>query len=255
VARNPNGDAVVPFCPLGYNRRAMSKELAALLALHAQDSHLRRLEERLDRLLAQKKQLEETVASEEQELAARKEALEALKRRSRERAAEVDDLDTQIRKYQQQLDEGLLSFKEMEALREKVQSSRTRMEALEEEAIALLDEVEREEAAMREREAAFRKWHERMAEELAEIDREIEAQRRNLEAERTKRETLAQEVDAALRERYERLLREYENPVVPLREGRCTGCRLQVSEITVERVREGREIVACENCLRILYAQ
>lgn len=233
----------------------MSKELTALLALHAQDSHLRRLEERLDRLLSQKKQREETLASEERELAAHREALEALRRRSRERAAEVDDLDTQIRKYQHQLDEGLLSFKEMEALREKVRSSRTRLEALEEEAIALLDEVEREEAAMREREAAFQKWHERMAGELAEIAQEIEAHQRRLESERAKREALAREVDPALREQYERLLQEYENPVVPLREGRCTGCRLQVSEITAERVREGREIVTCENCLRILYAQ
>lgn len=233
----------------------MSKELEALLALHAQDARLRSLEEKLDRLLAQKKQLEETLAAEERELAARREALEELRRRSRERAAEVDDLDTQIRKYQHQLDEGLLSFKEMEALREKVQSSRARMEALEEEAIALLDEVEREEAAMREREEAFRKWRGRISEEITEVEQEIEAQRKELEEERAKREALALRVDGALREQYERLLREYENPIVPLREGRCTGCRLQVSEITVERVREGRETVTCENCLRILYAQ
>ncbi len=142
----------------------------------------------------------------------------------------------------------------MEALREKIASSRQRMEALEEEAIELLDRVEQQEAALQKQEVSFVQWRKRMEEEIAELRREIEQHRQKIEQEQAKREQLVTEVEPALLEHYQRLLADYEDPIVPVRDGRCTGCTLQISEITLERVREGREITTCESCGRILYA-
>ncbi len=231
----------------------MKKELEALLALQAQDKRLRTLQDQLQRLFEQRQQLQATLDAEEQILAEERRRLAELQRLSWEKTAEVDDLDVQIRKYEHQLEEGLLSFKEMEALREKVQHSRQRMEQLEEEAIPLLERVEQERAKMAEREAAFAQWKSRMAEEVAEVNQQSEEQRRKIEEEQAKRRELAQHVDAALLERYERLRAEYEDPLVAVRDGRCNGCKLNLSETTIERVREGLDLVTCENCLRILY--
>jgi len=231
----------------------MREELEALLALQEQDVRIRDLEEKFHRLQDHLKQLEATLAAEEASLEEERRKLEELRRLSRERAAEVDDLDVQIRKYEKQLEEGLLSFKEMEALREKVRHSRERMEALEEEAIELLDRLEAEEERMKARLEAYARWRERIEEERAEVERQLKQQGRKIEEERAKRQSLVKGVDAALLERYERLLAEYDDPVVPMRDGRCTSCNLRLSETTIERVREGLELVTCENCLRILY--
>jgi predicted nucleic acid-binding Zn-ribbon protein len=233
---------------------AMRKELETLTALQTQDTLLRTLQERLERFQAQERSLLETLAEEERSFQEEQRKLEDLRRLSRERAAAADDLDVQIRKYEKQLDEGLVSFKEMEALREMVQHSRQRMEELEDEALELFDRVEAEEATLEKRAATYEKWKRRIEEELAELRREMEAQRAKLEEAQGERRRLAQGVEPALLEHYERLLRDYENPVVPVRGGRCAGCSLQLSEITLERVREGREIVTCESCMRILYA-
>jgi predicted nucleic acid-binding Zn-ribbon protein len=35
----------------------------------------------------------------------------------------------------------------------------------------------------------------------------------------------------------------------------CGGCKLSLSATTLEKVREDMEIVACENCSRILYSE
>ena len=232
----------------------MKRKLDALLALTAQDARLRALHEKLERLQAQLRQLEGTLAAEQRALDEERRKLEELKRLGRERSAEVDDLDAQLRKYQRQLDEGLLSFKEMEALREKIASGRRRMERLEEEAIELLERAEQQEATLKTQEASFAQWKARLEGEIAELRREIEHQQRVLEQERAKRDRLLKEVEPGLLERYRRLSADYDDPVVPVRDGRCTGCTLQLSEITLERVREGREVTTCESCGRILYA-
>jgi predicted nucleic acid-binding Zn-ribbon protein len=51
--------------------------------------------------------------------------------------------------------------------------------------------------------------------------------------------------------RYDELLRTHDDPIALVQSGVCSGCKLRVSEITVERVRQ--EIVTCENCSRLLY--
>ncbi|MGH8021205.1 MAG: zinc ribbon domain-containing protein [Opitutaceae bacterium] len=69
------------------------------------------------------------------------------------------------------------------------------------------------------------------------------------------------EVDAAragarenLLPRYDHLSRHVGLPViVPLRAGKCGGCHLKVSNGVVTEVRKGVEIVACDNCSRIVF--
>ena len=232
----------------------MKKELETLLALQAQDTRIRALEEKLQRTLKQRQQLQSTLETEAKALEDEKCKLADLERLSRERNDAVDDLDAQVRRYQQQLEGELLNFKEMESLREQIQRSRERIENLEEEAISLMDQVAKETEAMERRKTSFSQWKSRINEEITEVDRELEEQRRKIEGECMKRQALAQQVDAALFERYERLLAEYEDPLASVRDGRCTSCNLQLSEIAFERVREGLDIVTCENCLRILYS-
>jgi hypothetical protein len=232
----------------------MRKQLESLLALQVQDQRIRALQEKRQRLLQQRQQLQTTLEEELQALEDEKRKFADLERLSRERNAAVDDLDAQIRKYQQQLEGGLLSFKEMEAYREQVEHARHQMEQLEEEAIPLMDQVVKEREKVAQREASFAQWKSRIGEEMADVDRQLEQQRRKVEEEQAHRQALAQQVDAALLERYERLLTEYDDPITFVRDGRCTSCNLQLSEITIERVREGFDIVTCENCLRILHA-
>jgi predicted nucleic acid-binding Zn-ribbon protein len=232
----------------------MKRELETLVALQENDKRIRALQDQLQRLLQQRQQLQATLEAETEELQAEKRKLADLERLSREQNAAVDDLDAQLRKYQKQLDDGLLSFKEMEAYREKVQHGRQRIEQLEEEAISLMEKLAQEAERAAQREASFAQWRSRMDEEIAEVDRELERQRRKLEEGEAQRQTLAQHMDPALLERYERLHAEYEDPVASVRDGRCTSCNLQLSEITLERVREGHDLVTCENCLRILHS-
>ena len=233
---------------------ATQQSMRALVELADQDRRIDRLQTKLAGLQDQKRQIEAKIASEEAKLEERRQAFDDFERRSREVSDEVDDLDAKIRQHEKQLDEGLLSFKEMETVRNRVKQNRERMESLEDEALELMDQVEAREAALAEEQQRFDDWKAHMDQELQSLQADIDAQTAKIQDAQAEREELAQAVEERLYERYERLHGELEDPVVPARDGRCGGCQLGLSETTLERVREGGDLVTCENCMRILYA-
>lgn len=69
------------------------------------------------------------------------------------------------------------------------------------------------------------------------------------------RQKLAEKLDDSILDRYERMKKSKGLPVVVLMSdiGDCGGCHTKVIRITENAVREGRDIVECENCGRILH--
>ncbi|MBA3387369.1 MAG: hypothetical protein H0T95_12275, partial [Chthoniobacterales bacterium] len=79
----------------------------------------------------------------------------------------------------------------------------------------------------------------------------LEAQLRDLTNERAQ---LASPMAEDALERYDRLFASKGNAaVVALEHEVCTGCHMKITTQTAHRVRNGRELVSCEQCGRILY--
>ncbi|MEY2559036.1 MAG: uncharacterized protein QOE34_2461, partial [Verrucomicrobiota bacterium] len=71
----------------------------------------------------------------------------------------------------------------------------------------------------------------------------------------TERDELASKIDEDLLGRFERLFASKgDAAVVALEHEVCTGCHMKLTTQTAHRVRNGKEIVSCEQCGRILYA-
>lgn len=231
----------------------MTAELEVLLGLNRHDAAIREQTRKIEGLQRRRAALIEAMAREQNEFLAKKRAFEELQRQSREKSREVDDLDAQIRADTEKLRTGLLSYKEMEALRTRVEHSRIRIDQLEDEAIALITQVEQQTPLIRKAEEDLLKWKAKIDQDIAQIDAEIAEHSQALERLERERAQRAAAVEGKLLQRYEELRARYEDPIVPVHNGVCTGCNLRVSEITVERVRY--EIVTCENCSRLLYVK
>lgn len=231
----------------------MTHELEKLFDLHKQDVALREQSVKIAGLQRRRESLAQAIERERAEFLAKKEQFEELQRRSRERSGEVDDLDAQIRQDQEKLRTGLLSYKEMEALRVRVEHSRARIDQLEDEAIALINRVEEQAPQIKRAEEDFLKWKSKIDQEIAQIDQEIVAHTQEVERLQQERAQRAAAVGPHLLRHYEGLRSKYEDPIAFVQGGVCSGCQLRVSEITIERVREGQEIVTCENCSRLLF--
>lgn len=231
----------------------MLAEIEQLLALQRIDGKLADLKAHLESLLLQRKRVEERIEAARSEVGSLREHLADLERDSRLKNLAVDELDASIREYQDRLDTGIISFKEMEDLRAKIESERTRISRMEDEALALMDSIERAkdelagaEEGLKAREEELRGEVERIASALTETEGEIA----ELEEERGR---LTADISPYLLSQYEGLHAKYPDPLALISHGTCTGCKLKLSANTVERAKGGMGVVRCEHCSRILY--
>ncbi len=233
----------------------MREELEVLIKIQEKDVRIRRNEAQIDRLKAKKEELKSNLEKEKEEVMEVREDLEGMKKESRNLNNQVDDTDYQIRKYKDRLEEGIISFKEMETLQEKISKLQGRLEDLEDEALDLMLAVEEKETEVEEEESSLAKTHQRTHQRSSKIDREIDHKKNRIKEIENKRSKLKEKVSNHLLKRYQRLKENFDDPIVKLEGRSCGGCKLSLSATTVERVREDMEIVTCENCSRILYSE
>lgn len=232
----------------------MQSATRQLIDLQEVDAKLREVALHLDRLASHKRQLETRIAQERARVAALRDGLQKLELDSRARNLEVDELDMHIRAYQDRLDKGIISFKEMEDLRAKIASEKVRMGRLEDEALAMMSAIETARGDVATAQADLVPLEANLHEQVAATAQEIaETEAGRLASLREERARLAAAAAPYALLQYEALRASFPNPVAPIDHGTCGGCRIRVSANTSERVRAGREIVTCEHCSRILF--
>lgn len=230
----------------------MSTDLLRLLALREVDEALRGVEGKMKDLDEEEVQLRGKLRSEEDGFRGRQEEHQRLRHAAARKAMEADEVDERIRTYQNKLDREIIPYKEMEHLEEQVIHLRGQLDALSEEALRLMEEVEADEERLREETRAHQARVELLEGQIR-SQRERLAELKLARAELlSRREEVAKMVPAHLLQHYERLRESVPDPMVPVCGGVCSGCHLGLAETTLERVR-AREVVVCENCSRFLY--
>ena len=223
---------------------------------------LQRVDSRLAVARANRAALDDGSALREEVEAARL-AAEAAGARLRQSQATLRDHELQLesteakqKKIEGDLYGGRISNpKELASLQEDLASLARARDHLEDRILALLDDVEGQQAEAASADLAYRALERRLASHLE----EYAAARDRLDAEintlRTERASLASAVDPRLLKKYEGIAaQEGGVGIVAIQSEWCGGCRNTVPIDFVTRVRDGR-VVTCERCHRILYIE
>lgn len=231
----------------------LHKVIAVLLDIQASDAKQGDIVGQIRILEAKQRQSSARLKGEEEQIDEKRRQLRELEHASLMSNLKVDELDVQIREYQRSLNDDIISYKEMEALREKISRERMRINELEDGALEMMEEIETAKTALSDAERLLETHREEHRSLVAGLEASIAAQRRMLADEKQMRETLAGGVSSYVLEKYDMLRVGFADPVVEIADGTCTGCKLRISSSTIERVRGERDLVTCENCNRILY--
>ena len=144
---------------------------------------------------------------------------------------------------------------EFRAMGNEIERYEKEIQQIEDQELELMDQAEKikgEFAAEDKKAAGARESIARQTADLDEKGKALDAQLKQLTAERTE---LAGKVEEDLLSRFERLFASKgDAAVVALEHEVCTGCHMKVTTQTAHRVKNGKEIVSCEQCGRILYA-
>ena len=144
---------------------------------------------------------------------------------------------------------------EFRAMANEIERYEKEIQAIEDQELELMDQAEKAKAdvSVEEKKASgSRESIARQVTDLEEKGKALEARLNELTAERTE---LAAKIDEDLLGRFERLFSSKGDAViVALEHEVCTGCHMKLTTQTAHRVKNGKEIVSCEQCGRILYA-
>jgi predicted nucleic acid-binding Zn-ribbon protein len=220
-------------------------EIQQLLNVQRIDQALQDASLHVDHLRAHRQQLEARIGQERARISALAD--------SHAKNLEVDDLDMNIRAYQKRLDQGIISFKEMEDLRTKIGLEKGRINRLEDEALDRMESLEGARSDLSTARSELGGKEDALKAQVVEVDRQIETALAQVAAVAAERQTLLAAAPTYLLAQYDALRAKFPNPIAVLDRGTCSGCKLRVSGNTAERVRGSMGIVTCEHCSRILY--
>lgn len=231
---------------------------ARLLDLQELDTELQRLDHRTRTLpeVAEADRLKERVEQLETELITAQTRVSDVARQQRKAESDVDQVRTRADRNTKRLELGqITNAKELQNLQSEIASLGRRQAELEEivlEVMELAEELDAEVVRLTtEREESVAKYTEVVARRDTAVAG-IQWDRTRLTQDR---ERVVAEIPADLLTLYDKLRGQYDGVgAAPLRYGRCGGCKLALSTVELNEIRDEvtDEVARCENCRRIL---
>jgi len=231
----------------------MLEVIEKLLILQDRDRAIRRLQAELAHIEPERATFKAKVTATQAGMEAAKQRVKQLESDRKRLELDVESKKEQIARYaNQQLQ--TRKNEEYRALAHEIETCKSDITKIEDQEIELMEQTEQ---AQKEVIAFTRESDEakKLAEELiSKLGEREENLRKELAALEVNREELAAAVDAGLRARYERLVKNKgENVVVGVQHGVCGGCHMKLPAQILVACQAHQEVIACTNCGRILY--
>ena len=232
----------------------MQAELEQLLVLQDRQQKIKQIQTEIKNLPLQRQNLEAQLAANAAALGALKHKAQHLEmdRKTLEldagtRRESIDRLKTQ--QYETRKND------EFRAMANEIERYEKEIRAIEDQELELMDQADKlkvEIGAEDKKASGARESIARQMTDLEEKAKTLETRLTALTAERTE---AAGKIDEDLLGRFERLFASKgDAAIVSLEHEVCTGCHMKVTPQTAHRVKNGKDIVSCEQCGRILYA-
>jgi len=225
----------------------------ALLSLQERDTQVAALTAELQLLPRQ-------IAAVEEDVAARSAKFDALKTRTRQIEADRKklDLDVQSKKaaiarYKSQQQQTRKN-EEFAALNHEIEHAEKEISVLEDSELELMEAYDKGLAAVAEAQKELLAFQDKAKHKKADLEKRAAAVAADLIAAEEKQAAAAQAVPEDVLGRYRRILKSKKDvAIVPINHGACGGCHMKLTSQTVLTARAAENLVACENCGRLVY--
>ncbi len=230
----------------------MQESLRALLELQKTDQDLHELEQDKVDIPNQLETMRATQTEAEAGLADQEAKVEEIEKNRRRHERELQAAQDQVKKYQGQL-YSVKTNKEYDALQIEIQAQKTLMLELEDAILQLIAEAEAESEVLETMRGETASLAERFDEERAALESRLSVVDEDVAVKRDERKRMSMRVENQILKVYDRIRRNLRGmTVVPVKKGACSGCFHVIPLQVVMQIRQGRRLVSCESCGRIL---
>jgi len=171
----------------------------------------------------------------------------------RDRESDLEAHESQVAKLRARLSE-LKTNKEYQAHLFEIEMANKKKGAIEESILLLMDRIEKVQAEMTQGKVKEEEAKRSFTAEKQRLDALTERFKTEMTELEERRRALTAALDSGLLARYDRIKATRKDiAIAPIRNGICSGCRLQLPPQLVAEVRRSDELQTCSYCHRILY--
>ena len=232
----------------------MQAELEQLLVLQDRQQKIKQIQTEIKSLPQQRQNLEAQLAASAAALAALKHKGQHLEMDRKKLELDAGTRQESITRLKTQQYETRKND-EFRAMGNEIERYEKEIRAIEDQELELMDQADKLKAEIGAEDKKASGARESIARQMTDLEEKaktLETRLTELTAERT---DAAGRIDEDLLGRFERLFASKgDAAIVSLEHEVCTGCHMKVTPQTAHRVKNGKEIVSCEQCGRILYA-
>ncbi|MDR3641733.1 MAG: C4-type zinc ribbon domain-containing protein [Humidesulfovibrio sp.] len=229
------------------------KQIEQLVVLQTVDDEIMVLEAEVREAPLELTALESKVNQLRERQSQVQERIDILKGQQKRLEGEIEDDGHKIKKSKNKL-MAVGNSKEYHAMMREMDSMEKLNRLREEERIAVMEEFERQNAAMQEVVTEIEGLMEGYDAKKATLDERIGKAHGRLDALGKRRSKAGKVVPPPILGRYEFIRSRIDHPViVPVSEGICGGCHIRIPPQAYNELQKGKQILGCPNCQRIVY--
>jgi predicted nucleic acid-binding Zn-ribbon protein len=231
----------------------MHPEIEFLLVLQERDQRLSKLQSELARLPQELALLDQKQAAQNTEFENFKNAIRQIEMDRKKLDLEVQSKQSLVAKYKMQQQQTRKN-EEFAALNSEIERTEKEISALEDQELELMiryDEGLKNVKIEEDKHKALTAQNNEMRAALKKKEETLLAELEKVKAQQTEAQGAVSEETLS---RYKRILASKKDAaVVPIVHGNCGGCHMKLTSQTVISAKSAEQLVACENCGRILY--
>jgi len=229
------------------------KQIEQLVVLQTVDDEIMLLETEVRQAPLELSDLEARLAGFKERQAQVQERLDILKGQQKRLEVEIEDDGHKIKKSKNKL-MAVGNSKEYHAMMREMDSMEKLNRLREEERVAVMEELERQETAMQDVASEMEGLMEGYDVKKATLDERIAKAQARLDSLGKRRNKAGKVVPPPILGRYEFIRSRIEHPViVSVSEGICGGCHIRIPPQSFNELQKGKQILGCPNCQRIIY--
>jgi predicted nucleic acid-binding Zn-ribbon protein len=229
-------------------------ELEQLLVLQDRQQKIRQIQTEIKTLPQQRQNLEAQLAAIAATVGALKSKAQHLEMDRKKLELDAGTRQESINRLKTQQYETRKN-EEFRAMGNEIERYEKEIRLIEDQELELMDQAEKAKVEVGAAEKNAAGSRDSIARQMADLEQKastLEGRLNELNAERAE---LSGKIEEDLLSRFERLFASKgDAAIVALEHEVCTGCHMKVTTQTAHRVKNGKEIVSCEQCGRILYA-
>ena len=233
----------------------MREELRRLVNVQQIDLRLDEVNQRIDEIPYDIKNLEEALEEKKRKINEISELIKKTELERKEKEMDLQSIEDEIRKNQAELN-SIKTNEAYAAMLREIEKKKDKKGQLEEVVLSIMEKIDTINDEKKSANQTLKEDEERFKKGRADLENELAQMKENAEKIRAEKAEESKGIDGNTLDLYEKIRKSKHGlAVVSVNEDSCGGCHISIPAGKLNEIIVDKELVRCENCNRILYVK